>query len=81
LLSDGTRSFAYDDENELIGVEVASAWSNNFVYDGKMRRRIERDYTWSSGSWILASETHFIYDGNVVVQERSENNGDVHARK
>jgi RHS repeat-associated protein len=74
LLSDGTRNFAYDDENELIEVEVASAWSNNFVYDGKMRRRIERDYTWSSGSWILASETHFIYDGNVVVQERNANN-------
>jgi YD repeat-containing protein len=53
LLSDGTRNFAYDDENELIGVEVASAWSNNFVYDGKMRRRIERDYTWSSGFWLL----------------------------
>jgi RHS repeat-associated protein len=74
LLSDGTRSFAYDDENELIGVEVASAWSNNFVYDGMMRRRIERDYTWSSGSWLLASETHFIYDGNVVMQERNVNN-------
>ena len=74
LTNDGTRNFFYDDENQLISVWVASAWSNNFVYDGKMRRRIERDYAWSSGSWIPTSETHFIYDGNVVIQERNANN-------
>jgi RHS repeat-associated protein len=74
LTNDGTRSFAYDDENELIGVWVANAWSNNFVYDGKMRRRIERDYTWIGGSWVEANEVHYIYDGNLVVQERDQNN-------
>lgn len=74
LLTDGTRYFAYDDENELISVMVANTWSNNFVYDGKMRRRIERDYSWSGSSWAETNEVHFIYDGNVVVQERAANN-------
>jgi len=74
LLSDGTRNFKYDDENQLISVWVANTWSNNFVYDGKMRRRIERDYSWAGSAWVETNEMHFIYDGNVVVQERDANN-------
>jgi RHS repeat-associated protein len=74
LLSDGSRNFAYDDENELISVWVANNWSNNFLYDGKMRRRIERDYSWAGSSWAETNEVRFIYDGNVVVQERDANN-------
>jgi len=76
LLSDGTRNFAYDDENQLISVWTASTWSNNFAYDGKLRRRIERDYTWSlaTRTWQLTNEVHYIYDGNLVIQERDINN-------
>jgi RHS repeat-associated protein len=73
LLSDGTRNFVYDDENELISVWVANTWSNNFVYDGVMRRRIERDFSWNGSSWNQTNEVYFIYDGNVVVQERNAN--------
>ena len=53
---------------------MANTWSNSFVYDGKMRRRIERDYNWNSGAWTQTNEIHFIYDGNVVIQERDANN-------
>lgn len=74
LLGDGTRSFTYDDENELISACVSNAWSNSFAYDGKMRRRIERDYTWQSSVWVETNEVHFIYDGKVVIEERSANN-------
>jgi RHS repeat-associated protein len=74
LLSDGTRNFAYDDENELTNVWVANAWQSVFVYDGKLRRRVERDYSWNGGSWVQTNEIHFVYDGNVVVQERDANN-------
>ena len=74
LLSDGTRNFGYDDENQLISVWQANAWSNNFVYDGKMRRRIERDYTWSGSAWTQTNEIHFVYDGNLVIQERDASN-------
>jgi len=74
LLSDGNRNFAYDDENELTNVWVANAWQSVFVYDGKLRRRIESDYTWQNGTWLETNEIHFIYDGNVVIQERDANN-------
>jgi RHS repeat-associated protein len=74
LLTDGARYFAYDDENELISVWKTNTWRNDFVYDGKMRRRIERDYGWGGSSWIQTNEIRFIYDGNLVVQERDANN-------
>ena len=76
LLSDTNRNFAYDDENQLISVWVANTWSNSFVYDGKFRRRIERDYIYlpSSSSYLLTNEVHFIYDGNFVIQERNGSN-------
>jgi RHS repeat-associated protein len=74
LTNDGTRNFAYDDENQLTSVWVANVWSNNFVYDGKLRRRIERDYSWNSSVWTETNEIHFIYDRNVVIQERNASN-------
>jgi RHS repeat-associated protein len=74
LLTDGTRCFAYDDENELISVWKTNGWRNDFVYDGKMRRRIELDYTWNGSTWTQTNEILFVYDGNLVVQERNGNN-------
>ena len=73
LTSDGTRVFDYDDENQLIRVTVTNSWKSEFTYDGKSRRRIRKEFTWS-GSWVQASEVHYIYDGNVVIQERDANN-------
>ncbi|MGH7981257.1 MAG: RHS repeat domain-containing protein, partial [Limisphaerales bacterium] len=37
---------------------------------------IERDYSWDAGTsgWQETNEIHFIYDGNVVVEERTGNN-------
>jgi RHS repeat-associated protein len=74
LLTDGTRAFAYDDENELISVWQTNVWRNDFVYDGKLRRRIEKDFTWTNSAWSQTNEIHFIYDGNLVIQERNPNN-------
>ena len=76
LLSDGLRSFAYNDENELISVWVTNTWRSDFAYDGKYRRRIRREYVWQPGitNWTETSEVHYVYDGNLVVQERDTNN-------
>ena len=74
LLSDGTRNFGYDDENQLVSVCVAGAWSNNFAYDGLMRKRMERDYSWNGSLWVETNEVRFVYDGNLVLQERDANN-------
>ena len=74
LLTDGTRSFAYDDENQLISVWKTNAWRDNYVYDGKMRRRIVTNSVWNGIVWSPTNVTFFIYDGNLVVQERNSNN-------
>jgi RHS repeat-associated protein len=74
LLYDGLRTFAYDDENQLTSVLVSNAWQNQFLYDGRMRRRVRREYAWQSGGWVQTNEVRYIYDGNVVVQERDINN-------
>jgi RHS repeat-associated protein len=74
LLSDGTRSFAYDDENELVSAYVTNVWRSDFVYDGKMRRRQRIDYTWNGSAWVTNTSVFYLYDGNVVLQERNANN-------
>jgi|SRR5580692_3437345 YD repeat-containing protein len=68
------RVFLYDDENQLISVYLTNNWRSDFVYDGKFRRRIEKDFSWSGSAWTETNEIHFIYDGNVVIQERNTNN-------
>jgi YD repeat-containing protein len=74
LTNDGLRSFAYDPENELANVQMAGQWQSAFVYDGLGRRRIERDYAWSSGSWVRRNEVHYVYDGRLILQERDASN-------
>lgn len=74
LTNDGTRVFGYDTENELTNVFVPNQWRSSFVYDGLGRKRIVRDYSWLSSAWVLTNETHYIYDGLLVIQERDTNN-------
>jgi len=69
LTNDGLRSFSYNDENELASVTIAGQTQSEFFYDALGRRRIVRDYMWN-GNWVFTNEVHFIYDGNVVIQER-----------
>lgn len=68
------RVFAYDDENQLVAVWVTNVWMSQFTYDGKMRRRIRREFTWGDSAWSETNEVHYIYDGNVVIQERDADN-------
>jgi RHS repeat-associated protein len=74
LTSDGLRNFAYDDENQLIQVWVANQWKSAFSYDGKMRRRIRQEYAWQGGAWAQTNAVYYVYDGNLVIQERDSNN-------
>jgi len=76
LRTNGTEVLIYNDENELVTNFVLASWQSVFVYDGMMRRRIERDYRWDAGTsgWVQTNETRYIYDGNVVIQERDSNN-------
>lgn len=74
LLSDGVRSFVYDDANRLTQMYVTNNWRTDFVYDGVSRKRIRKDYSGSGSSWTQTNETHYIYAGMDVIQERSSNN-------
>jgi RHS repeat-associated protein len=73
LLYDGNRAFVYDDENQLTRVTVTNKWKSEFSYDGFMRQRIRKEFTWS-GSWVQTNEMRYLYDGRVVLQERDANN-------
>lgn len=80
LTNDGYRTFTYNDENQLVSVVVSNGITTSTltsnIYDGKMRRRIRKDYIWESGTsaWAQTAEVHYIYDGNVVIQERNSSN-------
>lgn len=74
MISDGRKGFSYDDANQLIGVLVTNSWKSEFVYDGKQRRRLRNEFSWSGTAWILTNEVHYIYSGSLVVQERDELN-------
>lgn len=74
LTNDGTRSFLYDAENQLTNISVAGRWRSDFVYDGLNRRRIARDYSWGGSAWVETNEIRYIYDRELVIQERETNN-------
>ena len=74
LTSDGSRTFVYNDENLLTNVTVATQWKTDFVYDGKMRLRIRREFKANGASWTQTNEVRYVYDGNLVIQERDLNN-------
>jgi RHS repeat-associated protein len=74
LLYDGNRAFQWDDENELTQITVTNAWMSQFSYDGKLRRRIRKEFSWVNSAWVETNEVHSIYDGNLVIQERDANN-------
>ena len=70
LLSDGNRHFTYDDENQLVTVVVTNSTKSEFTYDGRMRRRVRKESLWANGAWRQNLEVRYIYDGNLVLQER-----------
>jgi RHS repeat-associated protein len=74
LINDGTRVFSYDAENQLTNVMVSNQFQITYVYDGFNRRRITREYTWQTTNWFETNEIRYIYDGNLVLQERDTNN-------
>ena len=74
LTGDGKRCFAYDYENQLTSVWVTNVWRSDFAYDGKMRRRIRCESTWSGTTWVTDTIVRYVYEGNLVIQERDANN-------
>ena len=74
-------TYTYDAENQLASVATDPYYTYDtyrfkveFTYDGQGRLRVKKDYTWASGIWNLASETRYVYDGMLIVQERNGSN-------
>ena len=61
----------------MVSVWVTNAWRSDFVYDGKMRRRIRTEYTWNGSIWATNQIVRYVYDGNLVIQERDGIKGSV----
>jgi RHS repeat-associated protein len=74
LTNDGRRVFFYDEENQLVCVLSSNSWKSEFLYDGRNLRRVAKEYAWESGGWLLKSERRYIYNGNLVLQERDASN-------
>jgi RHS repeat-associated protein len=70
LTWDGHKALEYDDENQLTQITATNLWKSEFTYDGKMRRRVRREFTWQGSTWVLTNEVRYVYDGNLVLQER-----------
>jgi RHS repeat-associated protein len=67
------HTFAYDDENQLTNITTSSR-RTDMTYDGLGRLRKRDEFTGSPGAWTLSSETRYIYDRNLVIQQRDANN-------
>jgi hypothetical protein len=69
----GTVTYAYDAENQLTSAQVAASWRQEYVYDARQRLRLLRVFAWKSnpGEWELNLETRHLYDGLLLVQERT----------
>ena len=73
LTSDGWRSFDYDDENQLIRITRTNEWKSEFVYDGKLRRRlrIEANLAFSPMLRLTGKSRFWQSRFHAVVQARS----------
>lgn len=75
LTNDGLRAYGWDAENRLTSVTPLAPTPQTakvtFAYDHQSRRVGKQVYTWSSGSWVLSSDSHFIYDGWNMISEIS----------
>lgn len=79
--SNGTEIFTYDSENRLIEfykdpATFSSPPRMEFKYDARGRLRERIDSTWDNDifDWVETGRTRYIYDGMLLVQERTSSN-------
>lgn len=67
------ETFSYDDENRLVSTAAGTRYNTALTYDGLGRLRTRLEYAWNGSSWYPNTTTLYIYDGNLVIQERDGN--------
>jgi hypothetical protein len=60
----------YDSETQLTNALVAGERKSEFGYDGLMRRKVRKEFTWSGSTWVQTNEVRYVYDGRLVIEER-----------
>lgn len=80
-LQTGSVFYTYDDENQLTSAAtdttswpVASRWKTEWTYDTQGRMRTRKEYSHNGTTWVLSTETRYLYDGRRVIQERNGSN-------
>jgi hypothetical protein len=77
LTNDGQFAYGYDALDRLVSVTPDSQSSGSLAakygYDGQGRMLWEDLYTWS-GSWVLSTSYHFLWNGNELVAKLDANN-------
>ncbi len=68
-----SKIYKYNAENRLVSVEPTTPTNGDkkveFVYDYMGRRVQKKVYTYSTDSWLLTSNSLFLFDGWNVIQE------------
>jgi RHS repeat-associated protein len=65
--------YYYGAENRLTNVTDSMTFQTAFLYDGLSRLRERQEYIQYFGGWLLNSQTDYVFDGNLVVEEVDEN--------
>ena len=79
LVSDGRWAYSWDGENRLVEMKrdtdtpAGARLKLVFEYDHQGRRIRKQRYTWNSNSWLLTSDSCFLYDGWNGVAELDAN--------
>ena len=65
----------FDDEAGVSGQgKVARLARDDLETTLLLRRRVAKEYAWQSSAWVKTNEVRYVYDGNLVLQERDANN-------
>ena len=67
-----TTTKPYDYLNRVSSISASSPVS--YSYDGKLRRRVRWESTLVGSAWVTNQTVRYVYDGNLVIQERDGHN-------
>ncbi len=69
----GLRVIAYDFENQLTNMHVASKWRIASRHDAFVRRWVRKEDAWQSSAWMRTNKFRYLDQTMLVMQERHAN--------
>ena len=68
-------SYTYDEENRLTTIISTNSYRTILIYDGLNRLRSREEDGWNGSGWTPGNPAHYMYDGNVVINDRGGTGG------